>query len=214
MVWLVKFILQSLNLIKKIVLKLKPCTWVCILTILDGFILNKTYDERDDFDFEIVNCPYLDGDVRRRASYDVYISQLVWFATVSRQVTDFNTRNKLLTAKLLNQEYRCHQRCKSFLYFIDVISIYFQNSTLDINLSYNKAYQNLNFIVTEHMDLEKLYANNYISTRFRKIILRYIKIGYNVNVIRQTACMVVDQITVNNFASHFGWASDSMVAQT
>ena len=33
---------------------------------------------------------------------------------------------------------------------------------------------------------------------FVKIILRYKKIGYNINVIRQTACMVVNPITVNN----------------
>ena len=31
-----------------------------------------------------------------------------------------------------------------------------------------------------------------------------IKIGYNINVIRQTACMVVNPITVKNFASLFG----------
>ena len=42
------------------------------------------------------------------------------------------------------------------------------------------------------------------SNQFRRIILRDIKIGYNINVIRQTACMVVNPITVNNFASLFG----------
>ena len=41
-------------------------------------------------------------------------------------------------------------------------------------------------------------------TQFRKIRLRYMKIGYNINVIRQTACMVVNPITFNNFASLFG----------
>ena len=49
----------------------------------------------------------------------------------------------------------------------------------------------------------KIYACNDFSTQFRKIILRYKKIGYNINVIRQTACMVVNPITVNNFASLF-----------
>ena len=32
------------------------------LFILDGFISYKIYDKRDDFDFEIVKFPYLDGD--------------------------------------------------------------------------------------------------------------------------------------------------------
>ena len=31
------------------------------------------YDKRDDFDFDIVNSPFLDGDVPRRSSYGVYI---------------------------------------------------------------------------------------------------------------------------------------------
>ena len=63
------------------------------------------------FDFEIVKFPFLGGDVPRAASYGVYISQLIRFARVSSHVTDFNTRNKLLTAKLLNQGYRYHKLC-------------------------------------------------------------------------------------------------------
>ena len=63
----------------------------------------------------------------------------------------------------------------------------------------------------------KIYVCNDFSIQLRKIIFRYIKIGYNINVIRQTAIMVVNLITVNNFASLFGCtsvsrASDSMTA--
>ena len=36
--------------------------------------MTKIYDKRDDFDFEIVNFPFLDGDVPRSTSYGVYIS--------------------------------------------------------------------------------------------------------------------------------------------
>ena len=35
------------------------------LSILDGFEKTKIYDRRDDFDFDIVNSPFLDGDVPR-----------------------------------------------------------------------------------------------------------------------------------------------------
>ena len=62
----------------------------------------KIYDKRDDFD--IVNFPLLDGDVPRSASYGVHISQLIRFARVSSHVDDFNTRNKVLTAKLLKKD--------------------------------------------------------------------------------------------------------------
>ena len=47
------------------------------LSISNGFVSSKIYDKRDDFDFDIVNFPFLDGDVPRRPSYGVYISQLI-----------------------------------------------------------------------------------------------------------------------------------------
>ena len=49
----------------------------------------------------------------------------------------------------------------------------------------------------------KLYACNDFSTQFRKIILRCKKIGYNINVIDGLAYMVVNLVTVNNFAFLF-----------
>ena len=79
------------------------------LSISDGFVKTKMYDKRDDFDFDNVNFPFLDGDVPRSTSYGVYISQLIRFARVSSHVDDFNTRNKVLTAKPLRQGYRYHK---------------------------------------------------------------------------------------------------------
>ena len=62
-----------------------------LLSILDGFVKTKIFDKRDNFD--IVNFPFLDGDVPRSTSYGVYTSQLICFARVSSHVDDFNTRN-------------------------------------------------------------------------------------------------------------------------
>ena len=76
------------------------------LTISDGIVSTKIYDKRDDFDFEIFNFPFLDDDIPRSTSYGVYISQLIRFARASSYVADFNTRNNLLTQKLLKQGYR------------------------------------------------------------------------------------------------------------
>ena len=87
------------------------------LSISNDIVSTKIYDKRDDFDFEIVNFPFLDGDVPRSTSYGVYISQLIRFARASSYVTDFNTRNKLLTQKLLKQGYRYHKLRKTFSKF-------------------------------------------------------------------------------------------------
>ena len=83
--------------------------------------LNKanTSDTEADFDFEIVNFPFLDGDVPCSTSYGVYVSQLIRFAKASSYVADFNTRIRLLTQKLLRQGYRYHKLRKPFLNFID-----------------------------------------------------------------------------------------------
>ena len=69
------------------------------------------------FGFEIVNFPFLDGDVPRSTSYGVFISQLIRFAILSSHVADFNPRIKLLTQKLLKQGYRNHKLRKIFSKF-------------------------------------------------------------------------------------------------
>ena len=105
------------------------CSFVCI---------QRSSTSTNDFDFEIVNFPFLDGDVPCSTSYGVYISQLIRFARASSFVTDFSTHNK---------------------------------------------------------------------------------IGYNINVLQQTACLVVNPIPVGNFAFLFnctpvGRISDSMTVPT
>ena len=87
------------------------------LSISNGFVSSKIYDKRDDFDFDIVYFPFLDGDIPRAPSYGVYISQLIRFARVSSHVLDFNNRNRFLTAKLLKQGYRYHKLRKAFSKF-------------------------------------------------------------------------------------------------
>ena len=90
-----------------------------ILTVLFPYKYRwvKIYDKQDDFDFDIVNFPFLDGDVPRRTSYGVYISQLIRFARASSNLNDFNYRNKALTAKLLRQGCRYFKLRKAFSTF-------------------------------------------------------------------------------------------------
>ena len=67
------------------------------LSITNGIVSSKIYD----FNFEIENFPFLDGNVPRSPSYGVYVSQLIRFARVCSYVDDFNNRILFLTAKLL-----------------------------------------------------------------------------------------------------------------
>ena len=91
-------------------------------------LLGKKYDKRDDFDFDIVNFSFLDGEIPRSTSYCVYVSQLLRFARVSSHIDDFDYRNKVLTAKLFKQGYRYHKLRRKFSKFywrhFDLVSKY------------------------------------------------------------------------------------------
>ena len=60
----------------------------------------------------------------------------------------------------------------------------------------------------------KIIGKNDFPYHFKKIIVRYKKIGYNINVMRQTAYLVVNPTKVNSFAlicfncTTVGWTSD------
>ena len=70
--------------------------------------LQKYNDKRDDFDFDIVNFPFVDSDVPRRPSYGVYISQLIHFARASSHVNVFNNCK-------VKQGYQYHKLRKAFI---------------------------------------------------------------------------------------------------
>ena len=73
------------------------------LCISNGTVSTKLYDKRDDFDFDIVNFPFLDGDVPRRTSYAVYISQLIRFARASSNLMTLTTVIKPLLPNFLGR---------------------------------------------------------------------------------------------------------------
>ena len=189
------------------------------LSISNDIVSTKIYDKRDDFAFEIINFHFCDGDVPRSTSYGVYISQLIRFARASSHVADFNTCNKLLTQKLLKQGYRYHKLCKTFSKFYrryyDLISK-FQvglKSVLRQGLSEPDFYGDLVY------KLKKIVGSNIFSAQFIKIISHYKKIGYNINILQQSACLMVNPIMVDNIAfllncTPVGRNSDSMTVLT
>ena len=111
------------------------------VSINNDIVSAKIYNKRDDINFDIANFPFLDGDVPRRPSYGVYISQLIRFARASSHVTDFNNRNKFLTVKRLKQGYRYHKLRKAFFKF------------------YRRHFE---LIEIYHVSLKKTYAKRYL----------------------------------------------------
>ena len=185
------------------------------LSFSNGFVSSNIYDKCHDFDFDIVNFPFLDGDAPRRPSYGVYISQLIRFARVCSHVDDFNTRNKCLTAKLLKQGYRYHKSRKFYRRHYGLISRFNVGlkSLLHQGLSEPEFYGDFVY------KFKNIRGMTDFSDLFRKIIMSYKRIGYNLNVMRQSACLVINPIKVDGYAAVFNCtpvdrASDSMMAST
>ena len=142
------------------------------LSISDGFVKTKVFDKQDDFDFDIVNIPFLDGDIPR-STYGVYISQLISFARVSSHIDDFKSRNKVLTAKLLRQGYRYYKLRKAFSKFyrrhFDLVSKYNVGikTLLLQGLSEPEFYGDLVY------KFRKIIGKYDFPYHFKKIIVRY-----------------------------------------
>ena len=132
---------------------------------------------------------------------------------MSSHVDELNTRNKVLIAKLLRQGYRYHKLRKAFSKFnrphFDIVCKYnVRLKTLLLQgLSEPEFYGDLVY------KFRKIMGKNDFPYHFKKVIVRYKKIGYNIDVLRQTAYLVVNPMKVNSFAYLFnctmvGRASD------
>ena len=62
------------------------------LFITNGIVSSKINDKWHDFKFEIVNIPFLDGDVPRSPSFGVYISQRIRLTRLRSNIDDFRNR--------------------------------------------------------------------------------------------------------------------------
>ena len=157
------------------------------------------------------------GDVDRRASYGVYISQLIRFARVCNHVADFDARNKCLTAKVLQQDY--HKLRTTFSKFYRRHYELISKFNVGLKTLLREGHTEPEFYGDLVYKFKKLIGRNDFSFQFREIISCYRRIGYNLNVMRQSACLVFNQIMVDNYAASFnctpvGRASDSVMAPT
>ena len=112
-------------------------------------------------------------------------------------MTDFNARNKLLTGKLLLQGYRYHKLRKTFSKFYrrhyELVSKYKVGlkSLLQQGLPEPECHGELLFY-----KLRKIVSRADFSDQFRKVMMRYKRIEYNTNGMRQSACLVMNPIMV------------------
>ena len=173
------------------------------LSISNGTFSTKIYDKRDNFDFDIVNFPFLDGDIPRRTSYGVYISQLIRFARASSNVSDFSCRNKALTVKLLMQGYRYHKLIRVFSKFYRRHSAFVEKYNVSLRKLLQQGISEPEFYGDLVYRIRKIVGKSNFLEQFRKLINRYKRIGYNPYVMRQTACLVINPTSVDTMLHSF-----------
>ena len=93
-----------------------------------GQLITKMYDKRDNFNFKIINFPNMCSNIPASPAYGVYISQLIRYARVSSNYSDFLKRHLHLRNRLLDQGYKKIRLIRSLKKFIfryqDLVEIY------------------------------------------------------------------------------------------
>ena len=135
------------------------------------------------FDFLYVDC----------------ISQLIQFARASSNVDDFNTRNRFLTAKLLKQGYRYHKLRKAFSKFYRRQFELMEKYHVSLKKLMQQGISNGDFVYK----FKKIIGNTNFSYLFRRIVKRFRSREYNLDIMRQTACLVFSPIMVDDYAALF-----------
>ena len=80
------------------------------ISIKQNIFKTNVYDKRDNFNFKIVNFPFLNSNIPTRPAYGVYMSQLVRIGRIS----SFVKRHYTMTSKLVNQDFWYCKLCRTF----------------------------------------------------------------------------------------------------
>ena len=134
-------------------------------------------------------------------------------------VEDFNNRNLILTAKLLKQGYSYHKIQKSFSKFYCRHSELIVKSNIGLKTLLQQGISEPIFYGDLVYKFKRIVGKPNFSDQFKKIVKRYIRVEYNLDIMQQSACLVLNPITVYSYGFLFncttvGQASDSMTALT
>ena len=131
----------------------------------------------------------------------------------------FNYRNKALTAKLLRQGYRYFKLRKAFSKFYCRHSALLEKYSVSLKTLLQQGISEPEFYGDLVYRFKTIVGKSRFSEQFRKLINRYKRIGYSLDIMRQTACLVVNPIIADGYSLLFNCttavrASDSMTASS
>ena len=125
----------------------------------------------------------------------------------------------LKQAKLLKQGYRYHKIRKAFSKFYHRHSELIVKYNIGLKTLLQRGISEPIFYGDLVYKFKRIVGKPNFSDQFKKIVKRYIRVGYNLDIMRQSACLVVNPITVYSYGFLFncttvGRTSDSMTALT
>ena len=146
------------------------------------------------------------------------MSQLIRLARASSNLSDFNCHTKAITAKLLRQGYRYFKLRKAFSKFYRRHIALVEKYNVSLKTLLRQGISEPEFCGDlVYSFWKKNVGKSNFSVQIQKLINRYKRIGYSLDIMRQTACLVINPIIVDGYASFFNCttavgASDSMTA--
>ena len=87
------------------------------ISICQGKFITEVFDKRDNFNFNIVNYPYMCSNIPTKPTYGVYISLLIRISRICDKFDSFVKRHRLLTDRLIKQGFWYSKLCSSFIKF-------------------------------------------------------------------------------------------------
>ena len=125
----------------------------------------------------------------------------------------------MIIAKLLRQGYRYFKLRKAFSKFYRRYSALLEKYSVSLKTLLQQGLSEPEFYNDLVYRFRKIVGKSNFSEQFRKLINRHKRIGYSLDIMRQTACLVVNPIIVDGYASLFNCttavrASDSLTASS
>ena len=81
---------------------------LCI-TLNNGNFAHKSYDKREDYNFEVIRYPDLSGNIPYNPAYGVFVSQCKRFAEVNSSLESFINDISTLQSRLVNQGFTAYK---------------------------------------------------------------------------------------------------------
>ena len=133
-------------------------------------------------------------------------------------VNDFNNRTLFLTAKLLKQGYRYHKIRKAFSKFHHRYSELIVKYNIGLRTLLQQGISEPIYYGDLVYKFKRIFGKPNFSDQFKKIVKRYIRVVYNLDIMQQSACLVLNPIMVCGYGffncTTVGQASDSKTALT